>query len=180
VHEVQPTSDLHVVSVCTSVAVANWHLSTATIQSSSWLHAFICALALQYARFQWAFVTCEFVPFVTGTMRRAALRLVPFVQGSRNAASKQAVPLLNQLQARGFADDANLKKTTLYDFHVSHGGAACHPIMPPPHQPQAPQPHIYLRRCRQDGAFRGLGHAHPVQGLHHGLHHLVPAACLPV
>ncbi len=26
------------------------------------------------------------------------------------------------LLARGFADDANLKKTVLYDFHVAHGG----------------------------------------------------------
>jgi hypothetical protein len=27
-------------------------------------------------------------------------------------------------QIRGFADDANLKKTGLYDFNVEHGGEA--------------------------------------------------------
>ena len=45
---------------------------------------------------------------------------------------------------RGFADDASLLKTPLYDFHVEHGGASSGPALEglhsPPAQDHAPIP----------------------------------------
>ena len=41
-------------------------------------------------------------------------------QASNAAAVRGAAALLAR---RGYADDANLMKTALYDFHVEHGGA---------------------------------------------------------
>jgi aminomethyltransferase len=61
-------------------------------------------------------------------MRRQALKLLPRLaiggQAQQQNATVAARAMLGmQLQLRGFADDANLKKTVLYDFHVAHGGA---------------------------------------------------------
>jgi hypothetical protein len=54
----------------------------------------------------------------SATMRRQALKLLPrLVQGQQAAVARGSL-----LGFRGFADDANLKHTTLYDFHVAHGG----------------------------------------------------------
>ena len=50
-------------------------------------------------------------------MRRQVLKLLPRLAAQASAARGPA------WQLRGFADDASLKKTTLYDFHVAHGGA---------------------------------------------------------
>lgn len=38
-----------------------------------------------------------------------------------NCATRAAVPAVSSLLKRGYADDASLLKTVLYDFHVSHG-----------------------------------------------------------
>lgn len=55
-------------------------------------------------------------------MRRQVASLIPQL-GRAFAAENGAV---GQLSAswlkRGYADDANLKKTALYDYHVSQGG----------------------------------------------------------
>ena len=77
---------------------------------------------------------------------------------------------------RSFADDANLKKTALYDFHVAHGGTLLDPLLCVRAITSAAATDavpIYLL-YRQDGALRWLVHAHPVRGLHHGLHHKLP------
>ncbi|KAF6248527.1 hypothetical protein COO60DRAFT_1706973 [Scenedesmus sp. NREL 46B-D3] len=57
-------------------------------------------------------------------MRRSLSKVLPQLLRSHAAASS---PVVQQIGfklhlARGFADDANLKKTALYDFHVAHGG----------------------------------------------------------
>jgi len=54
-------------------------------------------------------------------MRRAILRLVPAVR-AQGTAARIGVQQLSYLQIRSFADDANLKKTALWDLHVQHGG----------------------------------------------------------
>ena len=50
-------------------------------------------------------------------MRRQVLKLLPRLSAAQASATRGPA-----LQLRGFADDANLKKTELYDFHVAHGG----------------------------------------------------------
>ena len=57
-------------------------------------------------------------------MTRQALRLLaPLRAGLRSTgcAGHPAAPWC-ALSSRGFASDADLKKTPLYDFHVEHGG----------------------------------------------------------
>lgn len=59
-------------------------------------------------------------------MRRSALSLLPSLRAGLLQQQQAAAVLgarLGAQQLRFFADDANLKKTTLYDFHVAHGGA---------------------------------------------------------
>lgn len=57
-------------------------------------------------------------------MTRQVLKLLPQLRSSLHrgsfASTTQAVPQL--FLTRGFADDASLKKTPLYDFHVQNGG----------------------------------------------------------
>ncbi len=57
-------------------------------------------------------------------MTRQILKLLPQLRTSLHrgsfASTTQAVPQL--FLTRGFADDASLKKTPLYDFHVENGG----------------------------------------------------------
>jgi hypothetical protein len=56
-------------------------------------------------------------------MRRSVLSVLPQLLRSSAAVNSPAFQnLSNKLQWRAFADDANLKKTALYDFHVAHGG----------------------------------------------------------
>eukprot|EP00775_Hariotina_reticulata_P006762 gene6762-6979_t len=56
-------------------------------------------------------------------MRRSVLSVLPQLLRSNAAVSSPAAQhLANKLQWRAFADDASLKKTALYDFHVAHGG----------------------------------------------------------
>lgn len=56
-------------------------------------------------------------------MRRSVLAVVPQLVRSHAAANAPAfAQLSNLIQARSFADDASLKKTALYDFHIAHGG----------------------------------------------------------
>jgi hypothetical protein len=50
-------------------------------------------------------------------MRRQILKLVPRLTQAQAQVARGAA-----LQFRGYADDANLLKTSLYDFHVAHGG----------------------------------------------------------
>ncbi len=111
------------------------------------------------------------------TMRRqlVASGLLALQRIGAASAEQQALGLCH-LARRGFADDANLKKTVLYDFHVAHGGACAA-------AERGAWRHwrwINSLRCgfarRQDGAVRRLEHANPVQGQHHGLHHALPAA----
>ncbi len=56
-------------------------------------------------------------------LRRQAQALLPRLSA---LAQKQAAPAVAQAWSqqllRSFADDANLKKTALYDLHVAHGG----------------------------------------------------------
>jgi hypothetical protein len=60
----------------------------------------------------------------TLTMRRSVSKVLPQLLRSHAAASSPAIQQIGfKLHlVRGFADDANLKKTALYDFHVAHGG----------------------------------------------------------
>lgn len=56
-------------------------------------------------------------------MRRSVLAVLPQLLRSNAVVSSPALQhLSSKLQLRSFADDANLKKTALYDFHVAHGG----------------------------------------------------------
>jgi hypothetical protein len=57
-------------------------------------------------------------------MRKSVSKLLPQLLRSHAAASSPAVQQIGfKLHlVRGFADDANLKRTALYDFHVAHGG----------------------------------------------------------
>ncbi len=59
-------------------------------------------------------------------MTRQVLKLLPQLRSSLHrgsfASTTQAVPQL--FLTRGFADDASLKKTPLYDFHVENGGTS--------------------------------------------------------
>eukprot|EP00879_Flechtneria_rotunda_P001226 GHRR01001373.1.p1 GENE.GHRR01001373.1~~GHRR01001373.1.p1 ORF type:complete len:413 (+),score=119.81 GHRR01001373.1:96-1334(+) len=57
-------------------------------------------------------------------MRRAVVAVIPQLARSHAAASTAAIQQLNnKLQSpRQYADDASMKKTALYDFHVAHGG----------------------------------------------------------
>ena len=67
------------------------------------------------------------------------------------------------ISSRGFADDANLKKTPLYDFHVEHGGARRSSRRLSRRLALA-QLNTTPAARRQDGALRRLVDAHPVQG----------------
>eukprot|EP00798_Chlamydomonas_sp_ICE-L_P008260 gene8261-1529_t len=49
-------------------------------------------------------------------------RAVPAAAQWRSALGSQSQLAAVLLNTRGFADDANLKKTVLYDLHVAHGG----------------------------------------------------------
>ncbi len=54
-------------------------------------------------------------------------RLLPRLQQARSILGQGPLPVepvaLGLAHIRGFADEANLQKTPLYDFHVEHGGA---------------------------------------------------------
>lgn len=56
-------------------------------------------------------------------MRRHLASLLPRAQGIA-APFQQPTQSAVIIASRGFADDATLKKTVLYDFHVEHGGAS--------------------------------------------------------
>jgi hypothetical protein len=126
-------------------------------------------------------------------MRRNAVSLL--VQASQLAAASQA-NATGLLLKRAFADSANLKKTALHDFHVANGGeqqsvarraataatdgALCEHVgrRHPGRRSGALALKRWGRARRQDGALRRLVHAHPVQGLHHGVHPALPRARL--
>ncbi len=112
-----------------------------------------------------------------------------------HGAERQAVCALGRSMeqvfgaVRGYADDANLKKTALYDFHVAHGGERSAPLIASERLPSVQAwitvdhasacrgklaPHNLT--CRQDGPLRRLVHAHSVQGQHHRLDHALPQA----
>jgi len=55
-------------------------------------------------------------------MRRQVLALLPQLARAQQAVGARAAIAGSQPWVRFFADDANLKKTALYDFHVAHGG----------------------------------------------------------
>lgn len=59
-------------------------------------------------------------------MRRQALTLVrSALRASESAgAANSTTAAASFAIRRGFADDANLMKTTLYDFHVENGGTS--------------------------------------------------------
>lgn len=58
-------------------------------------------------------------------MRRSVIKLALRGGGALAASQQQAARVAAAASGlRFFADDANLKKTTLYDFHVAHGGEA--------------------------------------------------------
>lgn len=54
------------------------------------------------------------------TLIRGALRAATSDAGSKLSNNCSAASFL--IARRGFADDANLKKTALYDYHVAQGG----------------------------------------------------------
>lgn len=58
-------------------------------------------------------------------MRRQAGALLPQLSRAFALSAEQQVQggLASALFKRCYADDANLKKTVFYDFHVAHGGA---------------------------------------------------------
>jgi len=64
-------------------------------------------------------------------MRRALAQVLPRLSGTGciGAHGARVAPVACQLLGvRAFADEANLLKTPLYDFHVEHGGAPrCRP-----------------------------------------------------
>lgn len=101
-------------------------------------------------------------------MRRHLASLLPRAQGIA-ASCRQPTQAAVVIATRGFADDANLKKTVLYDFHVEHGGASqCHEGTTAPSPP------------RQDGALCWVVNADTVQRLDHGLVQVVPQQRLPL
>ncbi len=55
-------------------------------------------------------------------MRRHLAFLLPRAQGIAARSWMQSTQPAMCMASRGFADDASLKKTVLYDFHVEHGG----------------------------------------------------------
>ena len=110
------------------------------------------------------------------TMRRAILRLVPAVR-AQGTAARIGVQQLSYVQIRSFADDANLKKTALWDLHVQHGGMIGFCWFQSMERTHIQQPN---HQRRQDGTFCRVVNAHSIQGLHHGLYHLVPRACFLV
>ena len=58
--------------------------------------------------------------------RQAAVQLFKAIgrcAGSDSAKLSNNLPAAAAALRRGFADDASLLKTPLYDFHVAHGGA---------------------------------------------------------
>lgn len=64
-------------------------------------------------------------------MRRQALSVVrSALRASEELTTKKSTTTTATLFAirRGYADDANLLKTPLYDFHVAHGGRSNQPI----------------------------------------------------
>ena len=62
----------------------------------------------------------------SATMRRQALTLVRSAlrAGESASAANSTTAAASFAIRRGFADDANLMKTTLYDFHVENGGTS--------------------------------------------------------
>lgn len=65
-------------------------------------------------------------------VRRQLFGLLPSLVGRHAAAGKQvgqigALAGMRPTLARGFADDADLKKTVLYDFHIENGGQQSRP-----------------------------------------------------
>ena len=56
--------------------------------------------------------------------RQLVQQLLPSVlrQQQQSAGAQSVLGAQLSQQIRGFADDANLKKTGLYDFNVEHGG----------------------------------------------------------
>lgn len=94
-------------------------------------------------------------------MRRQALQLVPRLLSGGKAGA--AFPALSAAARRSFADDASLKKTALYDFHVEHGGTIVFPIylIFSLLQDQIKTPSGFSH-CRQDGAVCWLEYANPV------------------
>lgn len=74
--------------------------------------------------------------------RQAAVQLLRALgrAGSDAAASAKhsnSCAAAGLLATRGFADDASLKKTVLYDYHVANGGGRG-PRLPPPPPPPVP------------------------------------------
>ena len=98
-------------------------------------------------------------------MLRHIVKLVP---SCRAAVSSEAIGGAISL-VRGFADDANLKKTALYELHVDNGGNIWgdRPVV----RRGGTLIFFQFPSCRQDGPFRWLVDAYPVQGFDHGLDH---------
>ncbi len=69
-------------------------------------------------------------------LRRQAFTLAIRARGALASSSAPTAQPWGVLAARAFADDANLKKTALYDLHVKHGGEApsCQHKSTSPHQ----------------------------------------------
>lgn len=57
-------------------------------------------------------------------MTRQVLRLLPQLRSRLHGGSvaRNTAAISQLFQTRGFADDASLMKTPLYDFHVENGG----------------------------------------------------------
>jgi hypothetical protein len=120
---------------------------------------------------------------VTEMSRKAIDILRAVARTGRTEAFGQSTTACGFMAKRGFADDANLLKTPLYDFHVANGGGrlASYPsvcfsnvVLDDPTDLGKLPPR------RQNGALRRLVDAHPVQGLHHGLHPPLPQPRLSV
>ena len=96
-------------------------------------------------------------------MRRHLASLLPRAQGIA-ASCQQPTKAAVFIASRGFADDANLKKTVLYDFHVAHGGA----------HPNTTTANTITNLCRENGPIRWLVYAYSIQRLDHGFVQVVP------
>jgi len=59
------------------------------------------------------------------TLVRSALRTGPVEVSCLNTTTTTTAAAASVAFRRGFADDANLLKTPLYDFHIEHGGKPC-------------------------------------------------------
>ena len=106
-------------------------------------------------------------------MLRQIASLIPAV---RTVIAGESVGALSLV--RGFADDANLKKTVLYDLHVQNGGERRRWCCRLVDRVRSTSDRTWMRR--QDGTIRWMVHADPVQGLDYGLNHPLPEGREPL